>query len=65
MLWNRFKQSLGIIMVGDALISLLEPRPSATRPRVDLGRAPRTISKQAAGVALIGTGLWLALRRRP
>lgn len=72
MAWKRIKEVLALILIGDGLISVLEPRrhtelwTSGPRPyrraMRRLGRRPGTA--QAIGVALIGVGLWLAARQR-
>jgi hypothetical protein len=72
MAWKRIKEVLAVLLIGDGLISVLEPRRhtklwvsgpkpyrSAMRP---LDRKP--ILAQGVGVALIGFGFWLASRQK-
>lgn len=72
MAWKRIKETMALLLIGDGIISVLEPRrhtrlwsrgprmyANAMRP---LERKP--LLAQAAGLILIGAGLWLANRQK-
>ena len=72
MAWKRIKEVMALLLIGDGIISLLEPRrhtklwvagPKPHRLMMrQLGRKP--VAAQAVGLALIGAGLWLASRQK-
>lgn len=73
MAWKRIKEALALILIGDGLISLFEPRrhtqlwTGGPRPyRQAMRRIERKPAlAQTIGVALIGIGFLLATRQRP
>jgi hypothetical protein len=72
MAWKRIKEVLAILLIGDGIISFLQPRrhtrlwsagPSPYRQMMrPLRRKP--VLAQAVGVALVGAGLWLVTRQK-
>lgn len=72
MAWKRIKEALAVLLIGDGIISVLEPRrhtklwtggPRGYR-RAMHGIQDRPLIMQAMGLALIGAGLWLASRQK-
>jgi hypothetical protein len=72
MAWKRIKEAIALLLIGDGIISILEPRRHTKlwvagpglyhRAMSPLKRRP--IAAQAVGLALIGVGLWLAQRQK-
>jgi hypothetical protein len=72
MAWKRIKEAMALLLIGDGIIALLEPKRhtrlwsggnaayrSMMRP---LKRNP--IAAQALGLAMVGVGFWLASRQK-
>lgn len=72
MTWKRIKEALALLLIGDGVIAMLEPRrhtrlwsgsPGTYRKMMrPFERKP--LIAQAVGVALIGFGFWIASRQK-
>lgn len=72
MAWKRIKEVMALLLIGDGIISILEPRRHTklwARGPVPYRRAMKPLVKdpvvaQLVGVGLIGLGVWLASRQK-
>ena len=73
MAWKRIKEALAVLLIGDGLIGVLEPRRHtalwSAGPRRPYRDAMRKLERnsmlaRAAGVGLIGVGFWLVSRQK-